>query len=59
MARNWSKVEVAPQDILDGAKSLSRTQTVWTLDVVPTWVEAEEYLSWAKAGLGDGKPNGL
>jgi hypothetical protein len=58
MARNWTKVEVEPQDVLDGAKSLSRRSQVWTLNVVPTWVNPEEYLSWAGAGLKIGNQMG-
>jgi hypothetical protein len=59
MARNWTKIEVHPEEILDGTKSLDgRMSQVMTMDLVPTWVRAEEYLSWARAALEMGSPFG-
>jgi hypothetical protein len=58
MSRNWAKVEIPPDDILDGARTLDRRRMVWTMDLVPTWVRAEDYLSWAKTALGMGSPFG-
>jgi hypothetical protein len=58
MTRNWTKLEVSPDDILDGARTLDRRRMVWTMDIVPTWAGAEEYLSWAKTAMGMGTPFG-
>ncbi len=40
-----------PEDILNGAKTLSRAEPIWTLDVIPMWIKAEDYLSWAQRSL--------
>lgn len=37
---------------------MDRRKMVWTMDLVPTWVRAEEYLSWAKVALATATPFG-
>lgn len=54
MARNWRKIEIAPGDILDAAKTLNRNKLVFGVNVLPDWVSAEEYLSWAVTALNTG-----
>jgi hypothetical protein len=58
MARTWTKQEVSPEDILGGARNLDRRRPVWTMDVCPSWIEAEVYLSWARTALGTANPFG-
>jgi hypothetical protein len=51
MARTWAKQEVSSEDILGGARNLDRRRLVWTMDVCPSWIDAEEYLSWARVSV--------
>jgi hypothetical protein len=51
LGKHLTERPIPPADILDGAKTLSRRQPIWTLDAVPGWVQADEYLSWAQEGL--------
>jgi hypothetical protein len=49
--KQFAEQKIDPADILDGARTLSRRHAVWTMDVIPEWLKADEYLTWAKTGL--------
>jgi hypothetical protein len=49
--KTWTKTPVQPEDILNGAKSLSRREMIWATDPLWQWVRADEYLSWARRAL--------
>jgi hypothetical protein len=49
--KQFTETQVDPIDILDGTRTLSRKQPMWTMDAIPQWIKAEEYLTWAKDGL--------
>jgi hypothetical protein len=51
LQKHMTERQIAPSDILGGAKTLSRRQPIWTLNVVPDWITADEYLAWAQEGL--------
>jgi hypothetical protein len=49
--KRMAERSISPVDILDGAKTLSRAKPIWTMDIIPDWNEADEYLAWAQRGL--------
>ncbi len=54
----WGTTSVAPTDILDAVKTIAG-QAQWELSLVPEdWVEADQYLVWAQAGLANDNPLG-
>lgn len=54
----WTTTAVEPADILDAAKTIDG-HAHWELSLVPLdWVEADQYLAWAQAGLQNDNPLG-
>jgi hypothetical protein len=54
----WTATAVAPVDILDAVKTIDG-HAQWELSLVPeNWVEADQYLAWAQAGLANDNPLG-
>jgi hypothetical protein len=54
----WTKTPVAPADILDAVKTIGG-HAQRELNLIPEdWVEADQYLSWAQAGLTNDNPLG-
>jgi hypothetical protein len=54
----WTKTAIAPADILDAIKTIDG-HAQCELSLIPKdWVEADQYLAWAQAGLGNDNPLG-
>src|SRR5581483_1209741 len=47
----WTRTRVSPDNILDAARAMPRTNDRSTITLTAGWVAARRYLGWAQAAL--------